>query len=367
MNTVIETPLNVAVLGCGMIVRRAHLPGLLSRSGAARVPVIFGPDTPNSHQLAYDFRIPKLVHSLDAVFNTVDLDAVVIALPNHLHAPAAFAAISSGLPILLEKPIASTIGMAREVVARAKQAGTRISMSLPHRQRSSVVHLKRLIEAGRFGEIQSIDIKMIRRAGIPDYGGWFTRRAMSGGGVLTDLGPHVLDTVLWLAGCSQVAEVDEVNSRMWSTHGPVQRGLGDWGRRRYGVEMDDRPFDVEDRAWLSINIKSGTQITAEVAWAVYGCNENRIRIVGDKGGADYWPESYGDCAPLRLFCDNADGRPAESVLAPVEADHDDLGPAWIKVAQTFVEDIATSQSRLVTGEDALVISEIIQHAYERKQ
>jgi predicted dehydrogenase len=132
---VFDKPVNVAILGCGEIVRRAHLPGLLSRSGTACVPVIFGPDTASSHQLADDFCIPRLAHSLDAVFDAGDLDAVVIALPNHLHAPTAFAAISAGLPMLLEKPIASTIGMAREVVSRARQAGTRISMSLPHRQR----------------------------------------------------------------------------------------------------------------------------------------------------------------------------------------------------------------------------------------
>ena len=264
------------------------------------------------------------------------------------------------MPILLEKPIASDIGTAREVVAAAEAAGVRIAMSLPHRQRPSLTRLKHLIASGALGRIESVDIKMTRRAGIPGFGGWFTSRELSGGGVLMDLGPHVVDTVFWLAACS---DVTTLSSRLWSTHGPSGRGLGDWGSTRRAGPSDLTPFDVEDRAQLEMELACGTHVACEVAWAHYGDDENRIRIVGDKGGADYWPERYGHGAPLRVFRDGEDGLPTDRFEA-LAADHDPLEFAWTKVAATFVDDLGRDASRLVSGAEALVAAELIERIYQ---
>lgn len=347
---------NIAVLGCGAIVRRAHLPGLLA-SGAARVPVIFGPDTANSHQTAAAFGIPRLVHSLEEAIATPGLDAVVVALPNHQHGPAALAAIAAGLPVLLEKPIASDIATARAIVAAAEAAGVRTVMSLPQRQRPSLRHLKDLAATGTLGRVESIDIRMIRRAGIPGHGGWFTQKALAGGGVLMDLGPHVLDTAFWLAGCTQV---DRLTARTWRTHGPHGRGLGDWGSSRV---TDTAVCDVEDRAWLAMELACGTQVTCELAWAAFAGEENRVRLVGTRGGADYWPERHGPATPLRLYRDGGDGRPADAD-APLPADHDPLDAAWASIAATFVADLARERSQLVNVTEALIAAELIQRIYD---
>ena len=347
---------NLGVLGCGMIVRRGHLPGLLS-SEKARVSVIYGPDTPNSRQVASIFKIPRLVHSFREFFETPSLDAVVVALPNHQHGPAALMAIEAGLPILLEKPIASDIATARNIVAAANAKKVRISISLPQRQRPSVLRLKDLINSGTLGRLESIDIRMTRRAGIPGYGGWFTQQALAGGGVLMDLGPHVIDTVFWLARCSKACNI---RARFWKTHGPVGRGLGDWGSQRKSGEP---VFDVEDRVWFAMDLACGVHVTCEVAWAVYGGDENLIRIVGNRGGAQYSPEQYGSHSPLRLYRDGDDGRPADCD-DQVPADHDALEPAWAKVASTFVADLDYEQSHLASGDEALIASELIQELYD---
>ncbi len=201
---------------------------------------------------------------------------------------------------------------------------------------------------------------MIRRAGIPGFGGWFTRRELSGGGVLMDLGPHVVDTVFWLADCS---DVTTLSSRLWSTHGPSGRGLGEWGSTRKSGPSDGASFDVEDCAQFEMELACDTHVACEVAWAHYGDDENRIRVVGDKGGADYWPERYGDAAPLRIFHDGEDGRPMDSV-EDLPADHDPLEFAWAEVAATFVEDLGRDVSRLVSGGEALVAAELIERIYD---
>lgn len=349
--------LSVAMLGCGMIAEKAHIPGLRA-TGRAEVGVLYGPDTPRSRRLADSLGIADLVHDMDAVFAHPGLDAAIVALPNYQHGEAALKAIAAGLPLLLEKPVAADIATARRIVGAAEAAGVPIAMHLPHRHRPIVRALKRLAEDGFFGTIQTIEIRLLRRAGIPGFGSWFTRRDYAGGGVLMDLGPHMLDIALWIAGFPTVRDV---SARLSSLHGPRGVGLGDWGVHK--PDAAGVPFDVDDHAALEVSLAGGTTLTCELSWATYGADESRIRIVGDRGGADYRPDAYGATTPLRLFSDEADGRPADRFAEGLPVDDDDLVPAWRQCAAAFVEMVATRGAPPASGADALVVAEIIDRAY----
>jgi predicted dehydrogenase len=350
--------MKVAVLGCGMIAEQAHIPGLLA-TGRAEVAVLYGPDTPRSCRLAETFGIADLVHDIDAVFAHPGLDAAIVALPNYQHGPAALGAIAAGLPLLLEKPVAADIGTARAIVAAAQAAGVTLAMHLPHRHRPVIRELKRLVETGFFGTLQSIEIRLLRRAGIPGFGSWFTRRELAGGGVLMDLGPHVLDMALWIAGFPEVADV---SARLSSLHGPRGLGLGDWGVHKPFAAGDATQFDVDDHASLRIALASGAVIDCELAWATFGADESRIRIVGDRGGADYRPDAYGAATPLRLFAYDAEGRPADRFPPGLPVDDADLVPAWRLCAAGFVDTVATGRAPDASGADALAVAEIIERA-----
>jgi predicted dehydrogenase len=350
--------LNVAVLGCGMISERAHIPGLLA-SGRAEVKVLYGPDTARSRRLAGKFAIPALVHSMDEVFQRPDLDAVVIALPNFQHGPAAMRAVAARLPMLCEKPLAADIATSRAVVAAAEAAGVMIAMHLPHRHRPVVRELKRLLRSGIFGKLQSLDVRILRRAGIPGFGSWFTRRDLAGGGVLTDLGPHAIDIALWLADFPDI--VDE-RARMTHCHGSRGLGLGEWGVRKAVAAADPGQFDVEDQASVTLTCRSGAVLGCEVAWARFGPNENRIHIVGDRGGADYWPEVYGSQSPLRLF-GYEQGEPSDRFATGFVADHADLTEAWASCMADFVACVASGGVPAASGREALKVAEVIATAY----
>lgn len=347
--------LNVAMLGCGMIAEQAHIPGLLA-TGRAGVSVLYGPDTARSRRLAETFGIADLVHDMDAVFTRPDLDAAIVALPNYEHGPAALKAIAAGLPLLLEKPIAADIGTARAIVAAAEAAGVALAMHLPHRHRPVVQELRRLAETGFFGTLQSIEIRLLRRTGIPGFGSWFTRRELAGGGVLMDLGPHMIDIALWIAGYPEVADV---SARISSLHGPRGLGLGDWGVRKPSAD----PFDVDDHAAVTIGLASGAVIACELSWATFGADESRIRVVGDRGGADYRPDTYGAETPLRLFGYDAEGRPDDGFAPGLRVDDANLVPAWRLCAAGFVETVATGGAPDASGAEALKVAEIIERAY----
>jgi predicted dehydrogenase len=271
-------------------------------------------------------------------------------------------AIAAGLPLLLEKPIAADIGTARAIVAAAEAARVPLAMHLPHRHRPVVQELKRLAGTGFFGTLQSIEIRLLRRTGIPGFGSWFTRRELAGGGVLMDLGPHMIDIALWIAGFPEVApEVTEVSARLSSLHGPRGLGLGDWGVHKPAAA--GTPFDVDDHAAVTIGLASGAVIGCELSWATFGADESRIRVVGDRGGADYRPDTYGADTPLRLFSYDAGGRPADGFAPGLSVDDASLVPAWRLCAAGFVDTVATGRAPDASGAEALKVAEIIERAY----
>ncbi|RUU54274.1 Gfo/Idh/MocA family oxidoreductase [Mesorhizobium sp. M2C.T.Ca.TU.002.02.1.1] len=348
--------LKVAVLGTGMIVRRAHLPALL---GDARVEVaaIYGRSRETAGELAAEFGIPAVAETIEDAVNVDGLNAVAVALPNFLHRQAAEAAIKARLHILMEKPLATSLDDARAMVHGAATAGIGFAVNLPQRHRPSMRFIRDAIEAGRIGNVQTVEVRMLRRAGIPGFGTWFTRKQTAGGGVLADLGPHVIDLALWLSGSASAAVTE---SRIWRSFGPLGKGLGDWSPHQ-PVEASATQFDVEDRASVSLRSDKGVEIRCDVAWAYAGSDENRVRVIGDKGGLDYWPEANGDLEPLRYFDADLNSR-----SMAVAGDHADLTPAWKLCVASFIDDIGSGRP-LPRGDDALAVHEIIDRVYQRSR
>jgi predicted dehydrogenase len=273
--------LRVAVVGTGAIVERAHLPGLTADGNTTTY--LCGRNAERLAGLSSRFPIERTFFSLDHCLQSVALDAVIIATPNFQHGEDAFRAIECRLPILLEKPVAHDISTAREIAARTTAANVPVHLNLPQPHRPTMQALKAAIDEGRFGRIRSIDVAMMRNAGIPGFGTWFTQRRYAGGGVLADFGPHMLDLALRLAGDYR-AEL--VSAAVWSDLGSKGQGLGDWSAH-CAISNAARQFDVEDRALLHLRTSTGTFISCDVAWAYHGPDENRVRIVGECGGCEY--------------------------------------------------------------------------------
>lgn len=343
-------PPKIAVLGTGAIVKRGHLPGLVA-NGPVEIHLA-GRNTDRLAELAGMFPVHRTWQDADACLAQPGLDGVVIATPNFLHAGAALTAIDRGLPILLEKPLAHRIEAAREIVARAEAAGVPIIVNLHQRHRPSVRLMHDAIAEGQLGALRSISISMIRQSGIPGFGTWFTRKETAGGGVLSDLGPHILDLAFYLAGEDRV---EACSGRIWADHGPYRRGLGDWSAHEPAGSDTTKQFDVDDRALVRLTLAGGVDVTCELAWAVHGADENRIRIVGEKGGFDYWPAGHSSDSPLAVF-------PAGLIDAAIAPDHQDLTPGWNAACGALLE-LVHGRSIRSDGPGALHVAEVINTVY----
>jgi predicted dehydrogenase len=152
-----------------------------------------------------------------------ELDLVVLASPNKTHVPLATAALQAGLPVVVDKPIAGTAAEARTLAALAEERGLLLSVFQNRRWDNDFLTLRQLLADGALGDVWRFESRFERWRPRPK-GGW----RESGdpgeiGGLLYDLGSHVVDQALVLFG-------------------PVTSVYAESDVRRAGAEADDDTF-----------------------------------------------------------------------------------------------------------------------------
>ena len=150
-----------------------------------------------------------------AMIAEADLDAVVIAAPTTAHVPLALAAIERRIAVLVEKPLAATIGEAQRIVVAAREAGVPVQVGHVERFNPAVLELGRLIDAGWLSSIYSI---ASRRAGP------FPARIRDVG-VTVDLATHDVDIISWIAGERPARVYAETAQRIHATNEDLLFGL----------------------------------------------------------------------------------------------------------------------------------------------
>ncbi|MGA5468477.1 Gfo/Idh/MocA family oxidoreductase [Streptomyces arboris] len=193
-------PLRVALVGYGLAGSVFHAPLIAATEGLVLNTVVTSNEERRAEaRAAYpDLRFAA---SPDELWERADeLDLVVIASPNKTHVALATAALKAGLPVVVDKPIAGTAAEARELAALAEERGLLLSVFQNRRWDNDFRTLAALIADGELGEVQRFESRFERWRPQPK-GGW----RESGdpeeiGGLLYDLGSHVVDQALVLFG-----------------------------------------------------------------------------------------------------------------------------------------------------------------------
>ena len=127
------------------------------------------------------------------------IDAVYIASPNDAHRPLVEAAAAAGVPVLCEKPMATTLADARAMVAACGRAGVPYATAFDQRFHPAHQHLAGLVQAGALGTVTAVRIAYCCWVGADFQGdNWRIDPARAGGGALMDLAPHGLDLACML-------------------------------------------------------------------------------------------------------------------------------------------------------------------------
>lgn len=269
------------------------------------VVALAGLEEEKLNQLGTTYAVPHLYRYYEELLARDDLDAVSIAVPNHLHAPIAIEALERGLHVLCEKPLARNSTEAEKMVEAAKKANRVLQVVFNHRERGDVQLLKRAIDEGRLGSIYYAKLYWMRRRGIPGMGTWFSSKEIAGGGPLIDLGVHVLDIGLYLLGEPEILTISA------STYNEL-------GSRGKGFNVSDlksgtgHEFQVEDLATAFMRLSTGATLLLESSWATHSSAQDDYGIVlyGSEGGAEIHAQNYATADTLRIYTDIADA-PAE--------------------------------------------------------
>jgi len=202
---------SVAIIGYGLAGRVFHAP-LVAATEGLRVAAIVTSNPERRQHASTEHPDAKLYDSAEDLFNDAGtLDAVVIATSNEVHAPLSMAAIDSGLAVVVDKPLALNSAEATAMVEHAERAGGLLTVFQNRRWDSDQLTLAALIADGSLGDVLRYESRFERWRPEPRADGWRERLAPEqGGGLLLDLGSHLVDQALHLFGPvkSVYAEID---------------------------------------------------------------------------------------------------------------------------------------------------------------
>ncbi|MFY4723223.1 Gfo/Idh/MocA family protein [Streptomyces sp. LaBMicrA B280] len=252
-----STPLRVGLVGYGLAGSVFHAPLITATEGLVLDTVVTS--NPERQQQARDaFPDVTLTATPEELFARAgELDLVVIASPNKTHVPLATAALAAGLPVVVDKPVAGTAAEARTLAALAEDRGLLLSVFQNRRWDNDFLTLRALLEDGALGDVRRFESRFERWRPRPK-GGWRESGDPAEiGGLLYDLGSHVVDQALVLFG-------------------PAAEVYAEADVRRPGAEADDDTF-------IALTHESGVRSHLHVSATTPQLGP-RFRVLGSEAG-----------------------------------------------------------------------------------
>jgi predicted dehydrogenase len=245
-----------AVVGCGAAATRIHLPAL--RASGAEVVVFASRSRSSAEAACRQWGSGDVVDRWEDAVGRGDVDAVVVATPNAVHAAVAIAAASEGKHVLVDKPLACTAAEADSMIAAAENAGVVLVPFQNLRFAAPFVAAHAVVAAGGVGEVTGLRAAFGHggpQAWAP-HATWFFEPTSAGGGCLLDLGVHIIDVVRNVTG-------DEITSVAAELNGPAD-----------GVEVD---------AQLVVRLEGGAIGTVHASWSSRPGPDHVLTVVGTTG------------------------------------------------------------------------------------
>lgn len=298
-------PLRVGLVGYGLAGSVFHAPLIAATDGLVLDTVVTG-NAERQRQAAAEHPGVRTVDTPDALFARADeLDLIVIASPNRTHVPLARAVLEAGLPVVVDKPLAATAAEAQALATLADTRGLLLSAFQNRRWDNDFLTVRKLLADGTLGEVQRFESRFERWRPRPK-GGWRESGDPAEiGGILYDLGSHLVDQALALFGPAVTvyaesdvrrrgAEADDdtfialthaggVRSHLWMSAtaaqlGPRFRVLGDTaGYVKYGLD----PQEAALREGLRPGNGTAWGAEPESAWGRLGAGESPLTGGGE--------------------------------------------------------------------------------------
>ena len=210
----------------------------------------------------------------EELFSRDDIQCIDVCTPNLYHKAGILGALAHGKNVYCDKPLAACYAETPEILAAAQKAGSTTQMAMNSRQYPGMLRTKELIDEGRLGRILSFRVQYLHSGSVDPNKpiGWKQDKKMGGGGVLFDLGSHVLDLLYFFMG-----RFEAVNATTMVAYPQRPDGAGN---------MVD--IEADDAAYLTVKMACGAMGTVEATKIATGSNDEiRFEIHGVKGAVAY--------------------------------------------------------------------------------
>ena len=252
--------LRIGLVGVGAAAQVSHIP-VLKRMEDVELVALCDRDGEKAARVAAKFQVPTSTNRLDDLLADEDIDAIDICTPNFLHAPMASAALEAGKHVLCERPLARSADEARTMVKAARKADRILMCSVSHRFRPDAQLLRRFVDKGDLGQIFYAKAGWLRLRTQWDSDEWRAQKRESGGGVVLDLGFHMIDLALWVLGNPAVESVTASVHRL-------------------------KKGEVEDSATAFFRLEGGATLSLELTWGLLMEKDfNYLNLFGSGGAA----------------------------------------------------------------------------------
>ena len=190
----------IALIGYGTAGAVFHAPLIAATPGLVLAAVVTS-SAERAEAIGQRYPDATVIASPEALWaQAADFDAVVIASPNATHAPLARAAIAAGLAVIIDKPMAATTADADRLIAEARAAGVGLTVFHNRRWDSDFLSLAALMADDALGDIRRFESRFERWRPEAKPGWKRDTGADAGGGILFDLGSHLIDQARVLFG-----------------------------------------------------------------------------------------------------------------------------------------------------------------------
>ena len=246
----------IAMLGTGLIAD-FYAMALHGQRGRDRIVTAFSRSGERGGAFAQRWGIPTSTTSLDEAIGHPEVDAVVVALPNHLHEDAVSRAAAVGKAVLCTKPLARSAEEARRILDTVERAGIFAGYL------EDLVYTPKTLKAAaavRRGAIGDVTWVRSREAHPGPHSAWFWDARQAGGGAIIDLGCHCIEIIRTFVGKGN----RPVEVMCWA-------------------DTLVHPIEAEDNAIVLVRFESGAIGQLEVSWTFRGGMDLRDEVAGTDG------------------------------------------------------------------------------------
>lgn len=292
------------------------------------------------------FDVGRLSTRAEDLLGDPDIDIIDICTPNMYHTELVVAALEAGKHVICEKPLAPTPGEIERMIAARDASGRQLMTAQHHRFSGVSQAVRREVENGALGHVYHARGWMLRRSAyIPTP--TFVHRLHAGGGVVIDIGVHILDLVLWLMGNPEPVSVTGVARTELSSR---PGAFSVW----HPAPMPS-DADVEEFAAAFVRFDNGATLVLEVSWALHHdtpSEDMQAWLYGTEGGL-HWPHA-------KLVSTNYETR--QLYTTTLNSTRDVMEPHALECF-AFAEALARGEPSPVPPEQSLQVAQILDGIY----